>query len=556
MKGRPLESLAVRTTRKGLACLLVLALVLSGAMPAAAQGAGGGSGPGSSQKNSLNPFLTVTQAGDYAAAGIGMRGTGSGTITIASIPPGATVTQAFLYWATVATTFSPPFANGVFNGTPITGTSTGTDGDPCWPGTTTTFAFRANVTALVLPGGNGVYTLTGFATGPPTPTTIFGEATTPPLAEGATLVILYTDPAALENRDIVIYDGADTIDYAPVGSVSTTMSIPPIGVPGNATTTYIVADGQPHPGFGDQTVFNSNVIATDPPGSFNGSDGKIWDTDSYNVSALVSVGDTSVTAGLVGLGDCLVHISQVFSASSSKVLPFRLTLSPAAAVNTVDSKHTVTATVTGAFGQPAPGVTVIFQVTGSVNTSGSCVTNASGQCSFTYTGPALPGADAIHAFADTNGNGTQDPGEPFGDATKTWVLPTSTAFCQVDITYGGWIHANNGDRANFGGNAKVDSQNNPQGQEEYQDKGPAQPMNVHSIDVLAVICTTSPPPAQASIFGTATIDGSGSFDYRIDVKDVAEPGKGADTYRIRLSTVPPYDSGEHTLEGGNIQIHK
>src|SRR5207245_4165736 len=159
----------------------------------------------------------------------------------------------------------------------------------------------------------------------------------------------------------------------------------------------------PHPGFGDETLFNSNVIATDPPGSFNGSDGKIWDTDSYNVSALVSVGDTSVTAGLVGLGDCLVHISQVFSASSSKVLPFRLTLSPAAAVNTVDSKHTVTATVTGAFGQPAPGVTVIFQVTGSVNTSGSCVTNASGQCSFTYTGPALPGADAIHAFADTTG---------------------------------------------------------------------------------------------------------------------------------------------------------
>src|SRR5947209_4223497 len=160
MKGRPMDSLAIRTIRRALACLLVFALALSGAMPAAAQGAGGGSGPGGSQKNSLNPFLTVTQAGDYAAAGTGMRGTGSGTITIASIPPGATVTQAFLYWATVATTFSPPFANGVFNGTPITGVSIGTDGDPCWSGTTTTFAFRANVTALVLPGGNGAYTLT------------------------------------------------------------------------------------------------------------------------------------------------------------------------------------------------------------------------------------------------------------------------------------------------------------------------------------------------------------------------------------------------------------
>ena len=55
--------------------------------------------------------------------------------------------------------------------------------------------------------------------------------------------------------------------------------------------------------------------------------------------------------------------------------------------------------------------------------------------------------------------------------------------------------------------------------------------------------------------GEATIDGSGSFLYRIDVKDVNEPGKGFDTYRIRIPS-KPYDSGEHVLEGGNIQIHK
>src|SRR2546422_9578461 len=94
---------------------------------------------------------------------------------------------------------------------------------------------------------------------------------------------LYTDPAAVENRDIVIYDGADSIDEI-VSSVSTIMSIPPIGVPGNAKTTYIVADGQT---FTDDTLFNGNVIASDPPASFNGSDGPLWDTDSYNVSAFV-----------------------------------------------------------------------------------------------------------------------------------------------------------------------------------------------------------------------------------------------------------------------------
>ena len=57
----------------------------------------------------------------------------------------------------------------------------------------------------------------------------------------------------------------------------------------------------------------------------------------------------------------------------------------------------------------------------------------------------------------------------------------------------------------------------------------------------------------ASIFGTATVNGSGSFDYRIDVTDNDEPGAGSDTYRIRLSN--GYDSGKRVLAGGNIQLH-
>jgi len=62
----------------------------------------------------------------------------------------------------------------------------------------------------------------------------------------------------------------------------------------------------------------------------------------------------------------------------------------------------------------------------------------------------------------------------------------------------------------------------------------------------------APYGIRATIFGDATIDGSGSHTFRIDVRDFAEPGKGVDTYRMRVET---YDSGEHTLEGGNIQIH-
>jgi hypothetical protein len=206
--------------------------------------------------------------------------------------------------------------------------------------------------------------------------------------------------------------------------------------------------------------------------------------------------------------------------------------------------------VTNAFGVPQPGVTVRFTVTGSVNASGSAVTDANGEATFCYIGPALPGADVIRAFADIDNDTMEDPGEPANVASKVWVLPVTTPGCEITITNGGWIIANNGDRANFGGNAKADEDGNVTGQEEYQDKGPAEAFNLHG-DVTVVVC--DPDPTRATIFGDATIDGSGSHLFRIDVRDFAEPGKGVDTYRMRVDS---YDSGEKTLGGGNIQIHK
>jgi hypothetical protein len=125
-------------------------------------------------------------------------------------------------------------------------------------------------------------------------------------------------------------------------------------------------------------------------------------------------------------------------------------------------------------------------------------------------------------------------------------FPASTAGCKVN--YGGVITATNGDAATFGGNAKADGL---KGEEEYQVHGPLADMNVHSIDVRAVVCNAA--GTAASIFGFATIDGSGSVQYRIDLADNGEPGRD-DTYRIRLSN--GYDSGVQTLAaGGNVQIH-
>jgi len=236
--------------------------------------------------------------------------------------------------------------------------------------------------------------------------------------------------------------------------------------------------------------------------------------------------------------------------------PATLVLTPPAAMNTVGAEHCVTATVRDAFGNPVPGVTVLFSVGPSVPTtfpspsSGSGTTDANGQVKFCYTA-SLPGVDRIHAFADANGDRMEEPTEPSGNAEKTWTPPASTALCEVKITDGGWIIANNKDRANFGGNAKVLPDQTVQGQQEYQDQGPAQPMNVHSTEITATTC--SDDLTMASIFGKATIDGAGSHVFRIDVRDGGSGGSN-DNYGITLDNL--YMSGQQPLQGGNVTIHK
>jgi len=250
--------------------------------------------------------------------------------------------------------------------------------------------------------------------------------------------------------------------------------------------------------------------------------------------------------------------TDAFATKLDMVLASTLALSPATDTNQVGTSHTVTATLTGVGGQPCAGVTVRFEVPTSVTTnaspsSGSAVTDANGQAQFTYSA-AVPGTDTIHAFADFNGDGSQNsPPEPSADATKVWILPPSTEFCDVRVVNGGWLYADNGDRASFGGAAKADGEGGVQGQEEYQDHGPADPRNVHSIELTATTCTTDAEPQTATIFGRATVDGAGDVIFRIDVTDGNQGGSN-DTYGIIMSD--GYASGQQPLEGGNVTIHR
>ena len=228
--------------------------------------------------------------------------------------------------------------------------------------------------------------------------------------------------------------------------------------------------------------------------------------------------------------------------------PAQLDLAPEVSTNPVGTEHCVTATVTDADGDPTPNILVRFSVTGSVNTTGSGQTDNDGTAEFCYMGPPLPGTDVITAFADTDGDGTRDLGEPGDVASKLWVLPETTPGCEIKITNGGWITAINGDKATFGGNAKASESGDTTGQQEYQDHGPVQPVNVHSLNVLAIVCSADRTEAQ--IYGEARMNNVEPVFYRIRVRDNGEPGTN-DMYGIILTG---YASGDRKLEGGNIQI--
>lgn len=245
--------------------------------------------------------------GDYVAKGIGMRNIGQGQIDLTGmIPLGSTIVKAFLYWSMMGPGASP---SAELNGHSITGTLIAHCGQCNWPGAIDENVFFADVTGIAT---DGVNKLTNFPS---------GVADNPPLLEGASLVLIYTNPTA-PFKTIVINHGGVTIHKQ---SVSTTLSGFNAGNPIQAKTTYIVADGQlewPN----DQALFNKTIVAgpeSVPPNrtndAFPGADGNYWDALTVDVSSLILFGDTTATASVVAGsgGDILTYIAQVFSVTAN-----------------------------------------------------------------------------------------------------------------------------------------------------------------------------------------------------------------------------------------------
>jgi hypothetical protein len=129
----------------------------------------------------------------------------------------------------------------------------------------------------------------------------------------------------------------------------------------------------------------------------------------------------------------------------------------------------------------------------------------------------------------------------------------STPGCEVKISDGGRITTLVGDRGSFGGNAKVAMSGATTGEQQYQDHGPLQPLRFKALTVEAVICDEDEMTAE--IYGQGSVDGEGSYEYQIRLKDDGEGPSSDDKYGISIA-IPEalYASGYQSLDGGNVQI--
>jgi len=130
--------------------------------------------------------------GGYQTDGVGLRNRDKATVTIAGIPPGSVVVEADLYWNILNASNPGPAMQ--LNSTPVSGKMFKQGGDPCWD--SGSWAFRADVTSIVAPIGNGVFTLSGYPTGGDGAGLQIGRnpwdfGSRTPMAEGATLIVFY-----------------------------------------------------------------------------------------------------------------------------------------------------------------------------------------------------------------------------------------------------------------------------------------------------------------------------------------------------------------------------
>jgi Legume lectin domain/Bacterial Ig-like domain (group 3)/YDG domain len=267
-----------------------------------------------------NWFVT----GDYAVAGVGLRGTGvkgwaTGTINMSGVPSGAQPIAAFLYWSTVETTSTPGGAVGYFNGNEIQGLALGnpqSPNPPCWsssngvePAKAAGFVYRADVLRYLPVNSSNIAQANGKQT-VKLPDTTGGTVL---YTNGASLVVIYKVvtpgfPYIAPLRAVVIYNGAYTMTNKTAGMSLNVYSFYQTSVNPAPRITNIVANGESS--FSSSLSVNGTSVSGNP---FVGAQGTRWDNPTYNFNLPANASSFPTLATTSNSQTCLTWAAIVTS---------------------------------------------------------------------------------------------------------------------------------------------------------------------------------------------------------------------------------------------------
>lgn len=194
--------------------------------------------------------------------------------------------------------------------------------------------------------------------------------------------------------------------------------------------------------------------------------------------------------------------------------PDAVVLTAGTAAAPVGSSHSVPAVVTTATGAPLAGVPVRFDVSGAAGPAqGSCVTDSSGRCAFSYQGPKFPGTDTVTGCADSDQDNVRDANEPCNVVAQHWGLPASSP---GKVAGGGQLSHADGTATTFAFTFSSDG-TAMKGNCLMLDHAPA----TNKVDCLSVVAYAQ-AANEVTVYGNAVIDGVPAGLYRLRVVDNSE----------------------------------
>ncbi len=276
----------------------------------------------------------------------------SSTALVSGVPSGATIRAVYLYWVGSG----PIDSQVLLNGTPVTAERTDTAVFNFNGTAYNFFSGFAEISANNLVTGNGTYTLSGlaFATGNP-------YCQVQVVTGGWSLYVVYDEPSEPLHA-VNIFDGFQFFRGSSINLTASGFRIPTNFVSGRFTFSHYDGDPQnstPVGGFSEQLSLNGNalddgIVAPASNPTLQPYDGTInaqgistshgVDVDTYNVTALLSPGDTSATVTMSAGGDLVLSTGMIIAVNTEPVSDLGITASQTGPF-TPSASATVLATV-------------------------------------------------------------------------------------------------------------------------------------------------------------------------------------------------------------------